>query len=412
MSEKVTSLASGNEGTVKDQINDYFSRVRSGQMGSLPAVAGVIILSIVFAVASPFFVTKLNFANLLEQSAELVMLSSALVFVILIGEIDLAAGVTGGVAMGVFIDLYLNFHFPWILALVVGFIVGLAIGWMIGFLVGKIGVPSFVVSLAFFLGFQGLQLILLGNGAVDRLTIGPLNAILNNSMPGWLGWAFLIVCAVTSALISFWDRARRTRTGLVNKPLSLIVGRLLILTALGAVAVFFLNGDRSQGKIPITGVPIVVPVVVVILAIGTFVLDRTRFGRHLYAVGGNAEAARRAGIKVVRVKITAFMICGFLSVVSGVFYASRLGSIDPTMGHTIVLSGVAAAVVGGVSLFGGRGRLFHAAIGAIVITMINNGLGLLQMPDGISFLVQGGVLLAAATIDALARRRNGVVARN
>ena len=154
------------------------------------------------------------------------------------------------------------------------------------------------------------------------------------------------------------------------------------------------------------------PITIAVLFIGTLVLDRTKYGRYLYAVGGNPEAARRAGIKVIMVRMTAFIVCAFLAVISGVFHASRIGSVDGSAGHTIVLSGVAAAVVGGVSLFGGRGRLAHAAIGAIVISMIDNGLGLLQMPAGVNFLVQGGVLLLAATIDALARRRGGVVSRN
>ena len=412
MTQNSPSLASGNEGTVRDQIGNYFARLRGGEMGSLPAVAGIVILTIVFQIASPFFITKLNFANLFQQSAELIMLSSALVFVILIGEIDLSAGVTGGVSMAVFIDLIQNFNWPWIPALVVGFIVGMSIGFIIGMMVAKIGVPSFVVSLAFFLGFQGLQLVLLGNGAVARLQTSALLAILNNSLPNWAGWLILVVCISYALSLNLWDRARRAKTGLDNKPFMLTVIRLGGVTIFGAVSVYFLNQDRSQGSIPITGVPIVIPFVIVILAIGTFVLDRTRFGRHLYAVGGNPEAARRAGIAVVRIRVISFMICGFGAVISGIFYASRVGDIDSTMGHTIVLSGVAAAVVGGVSLFGGRGRLAHAAIGAIVITMIDNGLGLLQMPAGISYLVQGGVLLFAATIDALARRRNGVVSRN
>jgi D-xylose transport system permease protein len=287
----------------------------------------------------------------------------------------------------------------------------MAIGGIIGYIVAKIGVPSFVVSLAFLLGFQGLQLVLLGNGAVARLQTPALLAILNNSLPGWAGWLLLGLCVIASYSLTIWDRHRRSSTGLDNKPIALVYLKLIPLTLLGAIAVFFLNQNRSDGSIPIEGVPLVVPFVIVILAIGTFVLDRTRFGRHLYAVGGNPEAARRAGIAVVRIRIISFVICGFGAVISGVFYASRVGDIDSTMGHTIVLSGVAAAVVGGVSLFGGRGRLSHAAIGAIVITMIINGLGLLQMPAGVSYLVQGGVLLLAATIDALARRRNGVVAR-
>ena len=412
MSEKVTSLASGHEGTLGDQVRGYVGRVKGGEMGSLPAVFGIIILTAVFQTLSPFFITKLNFANLVVQAAELTMLSSALVFVILLAEIDLAAGVTAGVAMAVFIQLIKAQGWPWIPALVVAFIVGTAIGLVIGFLVAKIGVPSFVVSLAFFLGFQGMQLVLLGEGGVYRVEVPAVLAIMNKNLPAAGGWILLVVSALASLALSIWDRRRRSSTGLVNKPFSMIVIRLVAIVIAGSFAVYYMNLNRSQGNIPIKGVPIVLPITIVVLAIGTFLLDRTRFGRHLYAVGGNPEAARRAGIKVVKIRILAFVICSFLAVISGVFHASRIGSVDGSAGHTIVLSGVAAAVVGGVSLFGGRGRLAHAAIGAVVISMIDNGLGLLQMPAGISYLVQGGVLLAAATIDALARRRNGVVSRN
>ena len=278
-------------------------------------------------------------------------------------------------------------------------------------MVAKIGVPSFVVSLAFFLGFQGMQLVLLGEGGVYRVEDEKVLAIMNQNLPQWGGWFMLAVCLGISYLIGLWDRRRRAVTGLVNKPISILYMKLAGLGLIGAVSVYFLNQNRSQGSIPILGVPIVVPITIVILFIGTFVLDRTRFGRHLYAVGGNPEAARRAGINVVRIRIAAFVICAFFAVISGVFHASRIGSVDGSAGRTIVLSGVAAAVVGGVSLFGGRGRLAHAAIGAVVISMIDNGLGLLQMPSGINYLVQGGVLLLAATIDALARRRGGVVSR-
>jgi len=411
-SEKVTSLASGHEGTLGDQVRGYFARVKGGEMGSLPAVFGIIILTLAFEGLSPFFITKLNFANLFVQAAELTMLSSALVFVILLAEIDLAAGVTAGVAMAAFIDLVKTQGWPWIPALIVAFLVGIAIGTVIGFLVAKIGVPSFVVSLAFFLGFQGMQLVLLGEGGVYRVEVPAILAIMNKNLPAAGGWILLLVSAAASVILSIWDRRRRANTGLVNKPFSIIIIRLVAILVIGSFSVYYLNLNRSQGVIPIKGVPIVLPITIVVLAIGTFILDRTRFGRHLYAVGGNPEAARRAGIKVVKIRILAFIICSFLAVISGVFHASRIGSVDGSAGHTIVLSGVAAAVVGGVSLFGGRGRLAQAAIGAIVISMIDNGLGLLQMPAGISYLVQGGVLLAAATIDALSRRRNGVVSRN
>jgi D-xylose transport system permease protein len=412
MSNDVVSLASGHEGTLKDQFSAYLSRLRSGEMGSLPAVVATIVLALIFEIASPFFFTKLNFTNMFVQAAELTMLSAALVFVILLAEIDLSAGVTAGVSMAVWIVLMKYLAMNWILALIIAFGAGLLIGWIIGMMVAKIGVPSFVVTLAFFLGFQGMQLVLLGEGGLYRVEVPEVLAIMNSNMPGWAGWVLIAACAVAMALLSVWDRGRRTRKGLVNKPISILIIKIAAVVVLGGIAVFIMNDNRSQGAIPIAGVPIVVPITIAILFIGTFVLDRTKFGRHLYAVGGNPEAARRAGIKVAKIRIYAFMICAFLAVISGIFHSSRIGNVDGSAGHTIVLSGVAAAVVGGVSLFGGRGKLSHAAIGAIVITMIDNGLGLLQMPAGISFLITGGVLLLAATIDALARNRGGVITRN
>ena len=412
MSNEVVSLASGHEGTLKDQFTAYLSRLRGGEMGSLPAVVAAVILALIFEVASPFFFTKLNFTNLFVQAAELTMLSAALVFVILLAEIDLSAGVTAGVAMAVWIVLVKFLAMNWILALLVAFVVGLAIGWVIGFMVAKVGVPSFVVTLAFFLGFQGMQLVLLGEGGVYRVEVPEVLAIMNSNMPDWAGWLMIAIAAAAMTALSLWDRGRRASKGLVNKPISMLIIKVAGVVVLGGVAVFIMNQNRSQGSIAISGVPIVVPITLGILFIGSFVLERTRFGRHLYAVGGNPEAARRAGIKVARIRIYAFMICAFLAVVSGLFHSSRIGNVDGSAGHTIVLNGVAAAVVGGVSLFGGRGKLSHAAIGAIVITMIDNGLGLLQMPAGISFLITGSVLLLAATIDALARNRGGVVNRN
>jgi D-xylose transport system permease protein len=412
MSNDVVSLASGHEGTLKDQFSAYLSRLRSGEMGSLPAVVATIVLALIFEIASPFFFTKLNFTNMFVQAAELTMLSAALVFVILLAEIDLSAGVTAGVSMAVWIVLMKYLAMNWILALIIAFGAGLLIGWIIGVMVAKIGVPSFVVTLAFFLGFQGMQLVLLGEGGLYRVEVPEVLAIMNSNMPGWAGWVLIAACAVAMALLAVWDRGRRTRNGLVNKPISILIIKIASVVVLGGIAVFIMNDNRSQGAIPIAGVPIVVPITIAILFIGTFVLDRTKFGRHLYAVGGNPEAARRAGIKVAKIRIYAFMICAFLAVISGIFHSSRIGNVDGSAGHTIVLSGVAAAVVGGVSLFGGRGKLSHAAIGAIVITMIDNGLGLLQMPAGISFLITGGVLLLAATIDALARNRGGVINRN
>jgi D-xylose transport system permease protein len=402
-------IGSGQEGTLREQATAYLQRLRNGDMGALPAIAGFVVLSVLFTVLSPYFLTERNFANLLTQAATLVMLAMALVFVILLGEIDLSAGVTSGVAMGLFVvlsdpgGLALN----WVLALVIALLAGVVIGLFIGFFVARIGIPSFVVTLGLFLGFQGVQLIIIGNGGLYRIQQPEILAIQNSNLPPWGGWVMLAVVLAVSATMSIIDRRRRRAAGVSNRTIVLVWARLIAIAVIGGIIVALLNQNRGTGFLAVSGVPIVVPITLAILWLGTFVLDRTKFGRYLYAVGGNAEAARRAGVKVLAVKWAAFVVCSTLAVVSGVFSASKVGSVDAAFGRDIVLSGIAAAVVGGVSLFGGRGRLIHAAIGALVIAVITNGLGLLNLPGGVNFLVTGGVLILAATVDALSRRRAG-----
>jgi len=400
------TIGSGHEGNVRQQIDAYKARVKGGEMGALPSVLSLFVLTILFSVLNPYFFTQGNFANLLTQTATLMMLAMALVFVILIAEIDLSAGVTSGVAMALFILLTNKGGVDWRISILAGLIIGTAIGAMIGFFVAKVGVPSFVVTLGLFLGFQGLQLALLGDGGLYRIEVPEIKAIMNDNLPAWMGWAFLIAALVLMTAINFYDRSVRSRNGLANRPISLMYTKLAIVAVLGASLVAMLNLNRSTSMKEISGVPIVVPIAITVLFLGTLLLDRTLFGRHLYAVGGNPEAARRAGIKVVKVRIIAFMLCSFLAVISGIFNASRIGAVEATAGKAIVLSGVAAAVVGGVSLFGGRGRLVHAAVGALVIAIIDNGLGLLGLPAGINFLVTGGVLILAATVDAVSRKRS------
>lgn len=401
-----TSIGSGHEGNLREQISAYFSRVKNGEMGALPAVGALGVLAILFGSLSPYFFTKLNIANLFVQTAELTTLAVALVFVILLAEIDLSAGVAAGVAMDI-MYLSLKAGVPWIAAVVIALAFGAVVGLILGWFVARIGVPSFVVTLAFFLGFQGLALILLGDGGLFRVEVPEIKAIMNENLPPVVGWSLLALMVVVSLSIGLWDRARRAKLGLAVRPLSILLTRTALLAAIGAFIVFILNENRSAAVKPIVGVPIVIPIVVTLIFAGTFLLDRTRFGRHLYAVGGNPEAARRAGIKVGMIRISAFVICSMLAVVSGLFHVSRIGVVEAAAGRSIVLSGVAAAVVGGVSLFGGRGRLVHAAIGAMVISMIDNGLGLLGLSAGISFVVTGSVLALAATIDALSRKRSG-----
>ncbi len=411
------TIGSGHEGSISEQFTAYFRGIRQGEMGALPAIGGFVVLLILFAFLSNSFLTPLNIANLLTQAATLMMLAMALVFVILLGEIDLSAGVTSGVAAALFVVLVHNYNVNWIAALLVALVTGFVIGLFIGFFVARVGIPSFVVTLGLFLGFQGLQLIIIGTGGVYRVETPEISAIMNKSLPilwGWVGLAIAIALAVLTAL---WDRARRSRAGVANRPILLMWGRLAAITIAGGLFVALLSIDRAPSRgslngVPIAhnaieGVPIVVPIAVAILWAGTFILDRTRFGRHLYAVGGNPEAARRAGIKVASIRMIAFVTCSTLAVVAGIFDASRIGVVSAASGSQIVLSGVAAAVVGGVSLFGGRGRLTHAAIGALVIAVIANGLGLLGLPAGVNFLVTGGVLILAASFDAVSRKRAG-----
>jgi len=401
-------IGSGVEGGLREQVSAWLQRVRGGEMGALPTIAGLIFLAVLFGFMSRFFLTPLNFANLMNQAAAYVVLGMALVFVLLLGEIDLSAGVTGGVAMATFVVLNVKHGFPWPVALAIGFGVGLATGALIGFLVARVGIPSFVVTLGLFLGYQGLALLIIGAGGLYPINAPEVIALQNGRLPVWGGWVMLVVILAISAGTAFWDRRRRTRAGVPNRAISLVWIKLAVIAVLGGFAVAVLNLNRSQSVIPIEGVPIIVPVVLAILWIGTFVLDRTRFGRYVYAIGGNAEAARRAGIKVRWVKWWCFVIASGLAVVAGLFAQARIGSVDGAAGRDIVLSGVAAAVVGGVSLFGGRGRLVHAAIGGLVIATIINGLALLRLEAGVNLLVTGGVLILAATVDAISRLRSGM----
>jgi D-xylose transport system permease protein len=400
-------IGTGHEGTVGDQFHGYIQRVRGGDMGSLPALAGLVVLGVLFTSLDSVFFSKTNIANLMTQTAALMMLSMALTFVILIAEIDLSAGVTGGSAIAIWVLLVNQHGWNWVAALVVAWLCAATLGMFIGVFVARIGIPSFVVTLGLFLGLQGFMLVLLGGSGAYRVQTQAVTDVMNKSMAAYLGWVMLAVIVLVSLGTGLYDRRRRQAAGVATRPIAMLWMRVGLWIVLGGFVVYLLNQDRSTGVFPITGVPIVVPIALGILWIGQWVLDRTRFGLHVFAVGGNPEAARRAGINVARVRIACFVICSSLAVLSGLFTASQVGIVQATLGRDIVLSGVGAAVIGGVSLFGGRGRLSQAAVGALLISMITNGLGLLGYSAGITFLVTGGVLILAATIDAVSRRRPG-----
>jgi D-xylose transport system permease protein len=400
-------IGTGHEGTVGDQFRGYVQRVKGGDMGSLPALAGLVVLGILFTSLDSVFFSKTNIANLMTQTAALMMLSMALTFVIIIAEIDLSAGVTGGSAVSIWVLLVNQHGWNWVVALVVAILCAATLGMFIGLFVARVGIPSFVITLGLFLGLQGFMLVLLGGSGAYRVQTPAVTAIMNKSMAVWLGWAMLAVIVLVSLGTGLYDRRRRQAAGVATRPIALLWMRVAAWIVGGGFVVYLLSQDRSTGVFPIMGVPIVVPIALGILWIGQSVLDRTRFGMHVFAVGGNPEAARRAGINVARIRIACFITCSSLAVLSGLFTASQVGIVQATLGRDIVLSGVGAAVIGGVSLFGGRGRLSQAAVGALLISMITNGLGLLGLSAGITFLVTGGVLILAATIDALSRRRPG-----
>ena len=406
-----SAIGSGHEGNVKEQISGYLLKIKSGDMGSLPAMLGLVILAILFTAMSPVFLTALNFANLFNQAATLIVLAMGLVFVLVLAEIDLSAGVTAGVSAAILV-ISLHNNVNWILSIFIAIVTGVVIGYFIGVIVARVGIPSFVVTLACFLAFQGLQLLIIGNGGLYRIENSQVLAIQNSNLSLMQGWIFYAVGILLFIYSGFAARRRRSRNNQPNRPMVFLYAKIAFAVVAGAGVVAALNLERSSNKdFPIHGVPIVIPVVIVLFVLGTFVLDRTKFGRHVYAVGGNPEAARRAGIKVTGVKIAVFTICSTTAAISGIISASRVGSVDASMGRTIVLNGVAAAVVGGVSLFGGKGRLSQAVIGGFVIAIIDNGLGLMGYNSGINLLITGAVLLLAASADAISRKRGSVVKR-
>lgn len=406
-----TAIGTGHEGSIKEQISGYFLKIKGGDMGSLPAILGLFILAVLFTIMSPVFLTALNFANFFNQAATLIVLAMGLVFVLVLAEIDLSAGVTSGVSAALLV-ITLHHNINWILAILVAVAAGVLIGYFIGLIVARIGIPSFVVTLACFLAFQGLQLLIIGNGGLFRIENSQVLAIQNSNLTILQGWIFYAIGILLYIYSGFAARRRRSRNNQPNRPIVFLYLRIVFALITGAAIVATLNLERSSNEaFPIHGVPIVIPVVIVLFVIGTFVLDRTIFGRHVYAVGGNPEAARRAGIRVTGVKIAVFTICSTTAAISGIIGASRIGSVDASMGRTSVLNGVAAAVVGGVSLFGGKGRLSQAVIGGFVIAIIDNGLGLMGYNSGINLLITGAVLLLAASSDAISRKRGSVVTR-
>ena len=389
----------GGTQTIGAYARHWWTGVKSGELGSLPIVVGLIVIAIIFQSQNDRFLTAGNFVNLLVQTAPYAVIAMGVTFALLLGEIDLSIGFVSGVG-GVLTAILLTpdgNELPTAVVLVIVLAAGLGIGTLHGLIITKVGVPSFVVTLAGLLAWNGVVLLLIGSRGTVILQNDFVIGLANDFMAAGMAWVLMIVLSALYAAVQLVRVRSRRKAGLRTDP-TLIVGlRIVGLAAALAIVVAVANQDR--------GIPYAALLVGGLFLFWTYVLNRTRFGRHVYAVGGNAEAARRAGIDVDRVKIACFAIVSFMAVLGGIVLASRLRSVDTnTGGGQALLYPIAAAVIGGTSLFGGRGTMKAAIMGALVMLSIDNGLGLLGLSSGTKFVLTGGVLLLAVTVDSVSRR--------
>jgi D-xylose transport system permease protein len=392
-----------------EYVRVWLARVRGGETGVLPVVAGLVLVSILFQSLNSHFLEAGNLVNLLVQGAAYMLLAMGEIFALLLGEIDLSIGFVSGIGGIVTAELLkVSFGWPWWAAIVVALASCAAIGALQGTIITRVGLPSFVVTLGGLLFWQGTMLVLLGTGGSLPINDNIVNDIASGDLTPAAGWIVMILAVGVFALTSWRRDVRRRASGLVAPPPSLTLVKILVALAAGVVVVLLCNADRGA-IVPISGVPWVVLIVFAVLAMWTFVLGRTKFGRYMYAVGGNPEAARRAGVSLATIRTLAFTFASFTAGIGGIVYASRLRSVSTSLdGGTLVLYSVAAAVIGGTSLFGGRGKAVHAVLGGLVIAAIDNGMGLVGFSAASKYMVTAIVLLAAVTIDAVARRGRAV----
>ncbi|MGV8830578.1 MAG: sugar ABC transporter permease [Devosia sp.] len=391
--------------TMQHYFHDWLVRLRAGDTGILPVLGGLIVLAVIFQSLNGNFLTPGNLVNLVVQGSVYMLFALGMVFVLLLGEIDLSIGFIGGVAGVVMAELVFPGNgWPWWAALLVGLAAGAGIGALNGIIITTIGLPSFIVTLAGLLAWNGVMLIILGNGGTIPINDEMINNLANGLLSPEAGWIVMAILVGLYLLDMIATQRRRRRAGNTSIPTILVVLRGLgvIIAGVGVVAVC--NIDRGR-LVPIQGVPWVLLIVLGFVTVWNILLTRTRFGTYVYAIGGNAEAARRAGISVNRIRVAVFTIAGLMGGVAGVIYASRLRSVSTNLdGGTLVLYCIAAAVIGGTSLFGGRGRAIHAILGGLVIASIDNGMGLLGLSAAMRYVVTGIVLILAVTIDAVASR--------
>jgi D-xylose transport system permease protein len=414
------ALVSSAPDLIADSLGEYtriwLRRVRGGESGALPVVLGLVAIVAYFQIRNSLFLSAGNLVNLMTQAAFIVTFGMAEVFVLLLGEIDLSVGYNA--ACGAVVTLWVLSGTnppPWWVGVIAGLAFCAAYAGIEGVIITSLRLPSFVVTLAGYLGGLGLLLALIdlaapGSGGTIRLTNSVLNAVEGGSMSPAASWIVMIAAVVLAGTFMMTRDARRRAHKLAAPPVSVTILKIGVMAIAGVVVVLICNTNRSVGFSVVEGVPWVVLVILVLLVAMTILLNRTRFGRYVYAIGGNAEAARRAGINLSRIRVLAFMLCGFAAGISGIIYASNLGGMSSNfLGGQYVLYAVAAAVIGGVSLFGGRGRMLGAVLGGLVVGVIYNGLLLLGFSAAAQNIWTAIVLLAAVSVDALARRGSSSV---
>jgi D-xylose transport system permease protein len=375
----------------------FLRRLTQGELGNLPVILGLALVWTYFQVENDRFLSSGNLTNLMLQIAGMGTISIGVVLVLLLGEIDLSVAWVSGLAAGTMAVLNVKSEWNPVLSIVAGLLVGFGIGLLQGLWVTKLKVPSFVVTLAGFLAWQGALWRVLGSTGTVNINDDTIRNLTFTYFSDGVGWMLAVGVIAVTAAVTAVRRARVAAVGLQPPALWEDLIRLGIVAAvvLGAVAVF--NDDR--------GVPLAVCIFVGLVVLVALMTRRTVFGRHIFAVGGNAEAARRAGIRVDRVRITVFVLASTLSAAGGILLASRLQAVNRSSGAgDLLLMSIAAAVIGGTSLFGGRGSAWSALLGALVIGSVDNGMDLLGQSSEVKFMVTGAVLLVAATVDAVSRR--------
>jgi len=372
-------------------------RVTQGEIGSVPVIVALILIWGIFQILNPNFLSPRNITNLFVQIADIGVISIGIVMVLLLGEIDLSVGSVSGLGAGVMAVLNVKHGVPAVIAVTGGVLTGTVIGFLQGFWFTRFKIPSFVVTLAGLLAWEGALILILGTTGTINVFDPGIDAIAGNFLSATQGWVLAVVGLVAFIGGMLLTRRRRAAAGLELGRVTGLVIRAAIAVVLVLVAVFVLNSDR--------GIPLAAIILVGLIVFFDYVIRRTRFGRHVLAVGGNAESARRAGISVTGIRLAVFTLAGALAAFGGIIATSRVLAVSQSSGGgDVLLNSIAAAVIGGTSLFGGRGTVWSALTGALVIGSINNGLDLLALSAAIKFMVTGGVLLAAVTVDAVARQ--------